>query len=242
MESQGKPLNSGLMPKPLNMTYESIEEDLAILYRSMVCLDGSEADREDWKRIAQILDSFTDQLGVQRPLVASAHPRTDKRTEAETCLGIQVVCTGLQLNYGISHTNMHNEYCELQRLIWQVLERHQVITIKKNGDRFVQIVDTDQHKAALTLSNLLATEEALRVRIEVNCLACRGTGLYAGYAEPDGVAVICDDCKGTGAVMLDYSLFTGRKKRGDVTTVRSRFNTANTVTYQQFLAGKVPEE
>lgn len=36
------------------------------------------------------------------------------------------------------------------------------------------------------------------IKIECECNACKGTGLYVGMAERDGAAVVCYTCKGTG--------------------------------------------
>ena len=45
------------------------------------------------------------------------------------------------------------------------------------------------------------------------CVACRGTGLYAGEGERDGAAVVCHNCKGEGQEVVSVSgvAFTGRK-------------------------------
>lgn len=57
-----------------------------------------------------------------------------------------------------------------------------------------------------------------KIHIEHECDACRGTGLYVGFAEHDGAAVVCNICKGTGKAVfdMDYKMFTGRKKRSGV--------------------------
>ena len=47
------------------------------------------------------------------------------------------------------------------------------------------------------------------------CMACGGTGLYSGFAEPKGHAVVCNRCGGTGHCTYGQKPFTGRKtKRG----------------------------
>lgn len=53
------------------------------------------------------------------------------------------------------------------------------------------------------------------------CDACKGTGLYVGFAERAGAAVVCHRCKGTGKeeCHVEYEEFTGRVERHDVTTV-----------------------
>lgn len=56
--------------------------------------------------------------------------------------------------------------------------------------------------------------------MKVACDSCDSTGLYCGFAEPKGEAVICLDCKGIGAQDLVYKEFTGRKRRSGISTVR----------------------
>lgn len=34
--------------------------------------------------------------------------------------------------------------------------------------------------------------------IQCQCPSCKGTGLYSGFAEPAGTAVICQECDGKG--------------------------------------------
>lgn len=59
------------------------------------------------------------------------------------------------------------------------------------------------------------------IEFDEACPPCDGTGLYAGLAEHDGVAVICRNCKGTGCHHFKYSYtpFVSRKVRGDVERV-----------------------
>lgn len=53
------------------------------------------------------------------------------------------------------------------------------------------------------------------------CTECDGTGLYVGFAESEGTAVICKRCKGSGEVkrMFRYEEFTKRRMRSDVKRV-----------------------
>lgn len=53
------------------------------------------------------------------------------------------------------------------------------------------------------------------------CRECQGTGLYLGFAERDGIAVVCRNCKGTGASRYrhEYEEFKGRREREDVVRV-----------------------
>jgi hypothetical protein len=98
---------------------------------------------------------------------------------------------------------------------------------------------------------LPAFEYDLPMLMMVHCTECGGSGVYRGYAEPKGVGVVCNHCYGLGAAKLEYIPYTGRKQRDDVETVRlSRGSsiatgvglTAGSVTYQEFLAGKIPSE
>ena len=85
--------------------------------------------------------------------------------------------------------------------------------------------------------------------LEAECTACGGTGIYHGFAEPDGVGVVCLKCEGSGMMVVHYIPFTGRKKRNDIVVVRrSRGSfiaigvgpTGESVTYEEFLQGKLP--
>lgn len=58
-----------------------------------------------------------------------------------------------------------------------------------------------------------------RETIEGECSACQGTGLYVGFAEKDGAAVVCHHCRGSGKMNLEFRRFTGRKKREGVQRV-----------------------
>ena len=85
--------------------------------------------------------------------------------------------------------------------------------------------------------------------VKAECRSCRGTGLYRGFAEPEGVAVICLDCKGTGARDLEYTPFTQRKPRAGIRTVQRSAGaliigrvgpTGGSISYEEFRAGKMP--
>ena len=47
--------------------------------------------------------------------------------------------------------------------------------------------------------------------VKEQCSSCGGTGLYTGMAEKDGAAVLCKRCQGSGAYILEYIPFTGKK-------------------------------
>lgn len=85
--------------------------------------------------------------------------------------------------------------------------------------------------------------------IEIECQACNGTGLYVGFAEPLGTAVICYGCDGTGKVTFTYRPFIKRKgKRGVETVARSAGTliatgvgpVGKTITYAEFKQGLMP--
>jgi len=85
-------------------------------------------------------------------------------------------------------------------------------------------------------------------KIKTECKSCRGTGLYRGMAEPEGVAVVCLTCKGTGCAEIEYTPFTERKRRSDVRTVKqSRGSFIMScgpvgcgVSYEDFMRGRMP--
>lgn len=60
-----------------------------------------------------------------------------------------------------------------------------------------------------------------KIEYDCVCKSCRGTGLYVGFAEHDGIAVECYDCNGTGCVheVLEYDDFKGRVKRDNIKRV-----------------------
>jgi len=85
--------------------------------------------------------------------------------------------------------------------------------------------------------------------VDIQCPSCGGSGVYRGFAEPEGVGVVCLDCNGTGKKALKYFPFTGRTRRTGIRIVRrSRGSllptglgpTGPSVTYAEFLSGKMP--
>lgn len=57
------------------------------------------------------------------------------------------------------------------------------------------------------------------IRIKHECSVCHGTGLYSGYAERNGAAVVCQRCDGKGWEESVFAPFTGRKPKAGVTRV-----------------------
>lgn len=77
--------------------------------------------------------------------------------------------------------------------------------------------------------------------ITIECPDCRGTGLYKGFMEGQGEAVICVRCSGSGAQELKYNEFTGRKDKAGVTKVRAGSGTilddsrkSTWISYEEF--------
>lgn len=61
----------------------------------------------------------------------------------------------------------------------------------------------------------------IKIKVKMECSSCDGTGLYRGFAESKGVAVICNTCKGTGCEVVEIKgkEFKERKSRKDVQRV-----------------------
>lgn len=85
--------------------------------------------------------------------------------------------------------------------------------------------------------------------VRANCPACGTTGLYQGFCESEGEAVICVRCGGTGCIELRYEPYAGRKRKRGVKTIRhSRGSfiatgvggTGTAMTYREF-EQKIPE-
>lgn len=87
------------------------------------------------------------------------------------------------------------------------------------------------------------------ITVKTECESCRGTGLYSGMCEGEGVAVICLGCNGTGCAEVAYKPFVKRRGRRDIKTVRLSRGSfiatgvgpmGSSITYQEFLKGKRP--
>lgn len=104
----------------------------------------------------------------------------------------------------------------------------------------------------------------MKIKLDIECQSCRGTGVYVGIAEKDGAAVVCYTCKGTGCekYSFTYEPFKGRKERKGVSRVyKNTYGfciapkvltlqiggdvqidfSKEGVSYQEFLKGKMPE-
>lgn len=87
-----------------------------------------------------------------------------------------------------------------------------------------------------------------KLEVLAQCGDCNGTGLYSGLCEPDGVAVICSICEGTGAITIKYTPYAGRVTRDNIHTVRQSGGrvitdagpTGISLTYEEFLE-QIPE-
>lgn len=44
-----------------------------------------------------------------------------------------------------------------------------------------------------------------KIEMTIECPHCGGAGIYAGMAEGDGTAVVCNQCQGTGAYKYFYN-------------------------------------
>jgi len=58
--------------------------------------------------------------------------------------------------------------------------------------------------------------------IKIECPDCKGTGLYTGMCERNGVAVQCKGCSGLGWTEYAYTEFIARQDRPDVVWVLDR--------------------
>ena len=54
--------------------------------------------------------------------------------------------------------------------------------------------------------------------VKINCESCKATGIYSGYAEPEGTAVICKDCGGRGFKVA--TLFNYRKTDNNIKIIK----------------------
>lgn len=72
------------------------------------------------------------------------------------------------------------------------------------------------------IENAIENErEKTIIEWQEECKSCQGTGLFVGYAEKNGAAVICNKCKGTGCEHFkkEFYSFVGKKQKSNVTHV-----------------------
>ena len=100
-----------------------------------------------------------------------------------------------------------------------------------------------------------------KIDIDIQCQACKGTGVYIGMAEKNGAAVVCTKCKGTGKYnyVFEYEDFKGMNVCDDVKRVyKSSYGfciepteipmsnggvidmSKEGVSYEEFKKGKLP--
>jgi len=88
-----------------------------------------------------------------------------------------------------------------------------------------------------------------KVVVDAECNACGATGVYHGFCEAKGEAVVCLRCGGTGCAKVYYVPFTARRNRRGIKTVRRLRGgflatgvgpTGGEVTYAQFKKGQMP--
>jgi len=60
----------------------------------------------------------------------------------------------------------------------------------------------------------------MKITLKTECKACSGTGLYVGFMEGKGQAVICVGCTGTGCREIEVKKYAGRKPRSGITKIR----------------------
>lgn len=60
----------------------------------------------------------------------------------------------------------------------------------------------------------------MRKKIEAECHACGGTGVYCGIMEPKNIGVICLDCGGTGKYHIVYTPFERKKGKNNISFIQ----------------------
>lgn len=100
-----------------------------------------------------------------------------------------------------------------------------------------------------------------KIEIDVQCPACGGSGVYCGFAEGKGTAVVCNRCNGSGKYhyVYEYEEFSGRKIKEGIKRVylsgygymtnlgKIKYDGVGLVdmnkegvSYEEFLNGKMP--
>jgi hypothetical protein len=83
--------------------------------------------------------------------------------------------------------------------------------------------------------------------LKCECSSCNGTGVYSGFTQPPGVAVVCVTCRGTGEMLIHWKPFKGRKLKRGVNAVRCSDGTSagvasSEITYADFRMGVMPKK
>lgn len=85
-------------------------------------------------------------------------------------------------------------------------------------------------------------------KLIVECSDYHGTGLYSGFCEALGEAVICVSCGGSGAETIEFKEFTGRSRKRGIKTISHSQGcfigigvgaTGKAMTYKEFVE-KIP--
>lgn len=100
---------------------------------------------------------------------------------------------------------------------------------------------------SLTVKKVAST--ASTITVKATCDECEGSGVYQGFAEKKGEAVVCEACDGEGCYSITYTPFKGRTKVEGVdkvywsagSTLGACGPIGNPVTYKEFRAGKMPK-
>lgn len=83
------------------------------------------------------------------------------------------------------------------------------------------------------------------MKIIHECTDCNGTGLYSGFAEARGTAVVCLRCNGQGWETSSFRKFEGRKRRKGIKSISTSRGTfiatgvgavGKSMTYAEFEA------
>jgi len=85
--------------------------------------------------------------------------------------------------------------------------------------------------------------------VKAECTSCGATGVYSGFCEARGEAVVCLRCSGTGCEVVRYTPFTKRRNRKGIETVsnsRGGFIATGvgavgaSISYSSFKKGEMP--
>ena len=84
--------------------------------------------------------------------------------------------------------------------------------------------------------------------VKAECGSCEASGLYCGFVESEGTAVVCLSCDGSGCKTISYRPFIKRKGRLGIKTVslsRGSFilscgSVGDSITYKEFTKGAMP--